>query len=350
MSEIQLFGVIGEDVTAPEVKAALADADRTQTLVVKIDSPGGSVFAGNAIHAALRAYDGPKKAVVESFAGSIASFILTAFDEVEITSNGYVMIHNPSMDMNGDDEDHARSAKLLAEIKEQMITAYADRMGASPEEVARQMKSETFFSAQEAQASGLVGSVLDTSKPSALQDVVFNSMPHRVVACVRSVGEPLAPKEKPMADKNEPVAASVKEIKAMFPKMASDFILTCVEKELPMASVAAAAAEELMAENETLKAENADLQAKLSAMEEDGAEAKAKAVEEEESKANAEATAKANAPVARATTTPGETAKQRWDSAVSACVSEGLPRAKAVQKANRTNPGLRAEMLAEVNA
>lgn len=350
MSEILLFGVIGEDVTAPEVKALLAEADRDEELVVRIDSPGGSVFVGNAIHSALSEYDGPKKAVVESFAGSIASYILTAFDNVEITPNGYVMIHNPTLLSEGDDEDHARDAKLLGEIKDQMVNAYARRLRMSADETKSLMKAETFFSATEALERGFATSLSGQTASTRLPEAFISSMPYGVVASLRPAnGENPKPKEKPVAEKNEPVAASVKEIKAAFPRMGSDFVLKCVEKEMPMASVAAAAAEELMAENETMKAENEELKMKLAAMEEESAKAKAMEEEETSEEAEAKAKAKANGPVAVGGAGESKTATAMWREAVEKCQAGGIPKAKAVQMANRKNPGLRERMLAEAN-
>ena len=351
MSEIKLFGVFGDHIEAADVKAQLADADRSETLTVRIDSPGGSVFAGNAIHSAFAAYDGPKRAVVESFAGSIASYVLTAFEDVEITSNGYVMIHNPSMQSDGDDEAHQRDAKLLATIKQQMVDAYSSRLQELPETVAAMMKSETYFNADEAVQSGFASRKLESAKQTSTPTNFLNSMPYAVVASVRpTIGEPSKPTEKPMADDKTPVAASVQEIKSAYPKMSAEFVLSCVEKNLPIAEVAKAAADEMEAKLAAMEEENAEMKAKLTAMEEE----KAKSMDDEnadaKAKADAQAKAKGNQPVAQAKSTPTATATDRWKTAVSEHVDKGMTRVKAVQAANRRHPGLREEMLAEANA
>lgn len=350
MSEIEIFGTIGTDVTAPQIKAQLAAADQDKMLTVRIDSPGGSVFAGNAIHSALVAYQGPKRAIVESFAGSIASYILTAFDDVEMTENGYVMIHNPSMELFGDDEDHTRAAELLSEIKQQMVKAYAQKMRKDETKVAEMMKAETHFNATKAVQSGLATSVTARNQPTRIPVNCFDSMPFKVVACLRSAGgDSSLPTEKPMAQQNEPVAASVKEIRAAFPNLSSDFVLGCVEKSLPMAEVAVAAAEAMENKLESLQAENDEMRAKLEAMEKEATEAKATADAEAKATADAQAAASANQPVANASNSTGKTARVRWNEAVQACVSEGMSKYKAVASANRRHPGLRAEMLAEAN-
>jgi hypothetical protein len=135
-----------------------------------------------------------------------------------------------------------------------------------------------------------------------------------------------------------------------------------------MASVATAAAEEMMKENEELKA-------KVTAMEEEMARAKAamedeekpEAMEdgeddddEEEPKAEygkddkkemAKARAKARGvkPIAKGTI-GRPSAAARWKDSIQAKVAAGIPRAQAIMAVDVENPGLRTQYLAEVNA
>ena len=62
------------------------------------------------------------------------------------------------------------------------------------------------------------------------------------------------------------MAPSIKEIKAAFPKMKDSFFVKCLERELPIASVASAAAEELMAENQELMAKVAAMEEEMTAL------------------------------------------------------------------------------------
>ena len=348
MNVIELFGVIGSPgCTAAEVKAELASFDDSEELVVKIDSRGGCVKAGNAMHAAFAEYAGPKRAVVESFAGSIASYLLTAFDDVEITPNGYVMIHNPSMKTDGDDDDHERNAKLIASVKENMVEAYSQKTRKSPAAIRKMMKAETFFSAQEALDAGIVSSIRGQSKTTRLSEAVTNSMPFFVVASLRpAIGKNQLPSEElTMADDLKPVAATPSEIESAFPEMDADFVLSCIKKEMPMSAVASSAAKAMQEENGKLRAEVDELKVKL-----DEAEAKVAAAEEASEQAtSAQADATANQAIPVGGNDVPISAKSRWDQAVQACVERGMNRQKASSEANRKNPGLRAEMLAEIN-
>jgi len=360
VKEIRIDGVIGQgdgEVSASSIRDQLPK-NGTDPIRVSFHTEGGSVFEGFAIYDAFDNYSGPKTAAVESSAFSIGSFILTAFDDVEMSPNAYLMLHNPRIGTEGDDDQLSATAGMIGKLKSNMIEAYAKRSGKSAEEISEIMKSETYMNATDAVANGFADRI--TSKPVNGRPLAhMESMPHGVVTALLGAGsggnvEP--PEEKSMADQ-QPVAATVQEIKAAFPKAKSDFIVKCIEKSLPLASVATAAAEELMAENE-------ELMAKVAAMEEELQQAKAKAEEEEEAKAKAEAEeeevaeeeAKATArrsgatPIARATTGK-PTASARWSAAVSECVAKcNGNRPKAVSMANKLNPGLRQAYLEEINS
>jgi ATP-dependent protease ClpP protease subunit len=355
-------GVIGTgdgEISAAMVRAQLPE-NGTEPIAVKIHSEGGSVFEGFAIHDAFAAYQGPKSLSIESSAFSIASFIACAFDDVEISSNGYMMLHNPYAQVEGDDEDFARQSEMLGKLKSSMVSAYAQRSGKSEDEIKAILKNETYLNAQQSVEMGL-------AKRIAGQPVIgrafakVKTMPHGVVAALfgaGSDGENRETEGKPMS--TAPVAATIQEIKAAYPKAKADFIVKCLERSLPMASVASAAAEEMMSENEELKKQVSAMTeelAKYKAMDDE----KAKAIEDEEEKPEAkaeedeeekpEAKAKSGVkPVAKARTS-GPSASVRWNQAIETALAKCRGnRAKAVAMANRNHPGLRAAMVAEANA
>lgn len=176
-------------------------------------------------------------------------------------------------------------------------------------------------------------------------------MPHGVVAALfgaGSGGEKRDSKKGHTMAESQPVAATLEEIEAAFPKAKSDFVIKCLKKKMPMASVATAAVEELMAEN-------AQLQARIQAMEQEMTKAKAmdpaEVIEEmtEEEPAE-EAKAKGVKAVAKAKTS-GPSASVKWQSAIQSALPDCKGnKMKAVALASRNNPGLREAMLAEVNA
>lgn len=362
MNEINLFSEIGNEVTAKAIKSQLSAASDNEPLVVRVDSEGGSVFEGFSIYSAFQAYTGAKTCIIESAAFSIASYIAMAFDRVQITSNGYVMIHNPSTEAYGDDKELARNATLLAKLKDSMVQAYSDKTGIEPGQIEQMMDDETFLNAEEALAMGFVDEIVDYAKPSRVIEgsgKKKESMPFRVVAALGGVASDSGEKTVDvkgvsMPESAKKVAATVKQIKARFPKAKDSFIVKAMEEELPMEEVV----EEMI---ESLQAENEQLMARISAMEEEMA-AKAMegedpgAMEEEEPEAmeeEEEMVAKAKAksgvkPVARVSGgKPAKTARAQWSELIDSFTAKGLDRATAVRRANKENPGLRQRMLDE---
>ena len=362
VSDLIIDGTIGTgqgEVSAAYVRAQLAAADPNKVLTVRIHSEGGSVFEGFAIYDALKAYQGKKRCVIASSAFSISSFIPMAFDDIEITPNGYLMLHNPYVEVEGDDEELASKSQLLAALKQNMVEAYAARSGKTTEEITAILKKETFLSARQALADGFVTRISATPVTGRVF-AKLNNMPHGVVAALfgaGSGGEQREPTKDKSMSESQPVAATLDEIEAAFPKAKSDFVLACLKKKLPMASVAQAAVEEMMSENQ-------ELMAKVSAMEQELAKYKSMEVVEEEPAAmemeEEEPEEMAKAPVAKRrglkpVAVPRRssvaTAKKQWDDVVAENLTKFKgDRAKAVMAANRSNPGLREQMLAEINA
>lgn len=365
-----MFAEIGSDITAQAVKAQLAIANTEEPLTVRIDSAGGSVFEGFSIYSACQAYQGPKSCIIESAAFSIASYIAMAFDRVLITRNGYMMIHNPSADISGDDEELASKAALLAKLKASMIEAYATKTKMPPETVENMMRAETFLNAEEALAAGFVDEIVDYAKPSRVIEASGNqkdAMPFRVVAALKTEADSGSEQKDlpPMADAKAPL--TVKQIKAKFPHANTDFIVKAMEEEMTLEEATSEMIEALRAENEELKARltamEEEYDAKAKAMEDDKPaatedeepeameEEEPEAAEDEEEKPVAKAKAKSGVrPVAKVGSGPRVTsARSQWSDLVAKYKGQGLDNVRALQRANRENPALRERMLEEVN-
>lgn len=365
--EIRIDGVIGQaegELSAAWLRAELP-SNGTDAIRVSMHSEGGSVFEGFAMYDVLANYAGPKTVAVESTAFSIASFVAMAFDEIEMSPNAYLMLHNPRVSIDGDDEELGKKSAMIADLKANMVNAYAKRTGKTAEEIQGVLKEETYFNATDAVAFGLANRVTQ-SPVKGRAFARLDSMPHGVVTALFGTGlggDSDSTKGKKMTE-SAPVAATLQQIRTAYPKAKAEFVLTCLEKSMPVASVASAAAEEMMNENSELKARVAAMEEELAAAraelpkpaEEDvPVEEKteeAKAIEDEEKKVAARAVAKAKGvkPIAKGTSgTP--TAKARWNKAIEGTMTTcNGNKMKAVALANRQNPGLREAMLAEVNA
>jgi ATP-dependent protease ClpP protease subunit len=354
LKKIAIQGEIGTEegqVSAAWFKSQLP-ANGVDPIEVSIHSEGGSVIEGFSIFDAIQNYVGPKKCIVASAAFSIASFIPMAFNDVEITPNGYLMLHNPYAACEGDSVEFAKMAGVLDGMKTNMVNAYSLKSGKSVDEIKAILDVETYMNASTALANGFVNRIT----PSPVVGRVFakvKSMPHGIVQALFDAGPSgdnrVPTKEKTMSETQKPVAATVQQIKQAFPKAKSDFIVKCMEQSMPMEQVATALTQETMGENDQLMARVQALETELAAMK---AKAMEVEIEPEEAVVPVAPVAKAKAngvkPVAKSTSTT-ISAKAKWNEALHASMKQGIPKAKAVLIVNKDNPGLREQMLAEVN-
>ena len=153
------------------------------------------------------------------------------------------------------------------------------------------------------------------------------------------------------------IAASIQDIKAAFPKAKSDFILRCLEQQMPLEKVAVEAANQSMSEIDTLIAKNAELMAKIAELTTEIDALKAAATTTPVAQ-NGGTLPEPATPLARKTgvdpvakgSAAQITAKARWYDAVQAKIRTGINREQAVIAVEQETPGLRASMLAELTA
>ena len=128
-----------------------------------INSPGGSVTAGMAIHDTMQ-YIRPRVGTVcNGFAASMGAFLLTAGEpgmRVAL-ANAKVMIHQPSSGMQGTAADVEIHAKELIKTRAKMNELMAKYSGQPVKEIEKNVDRDKFFDADEAKAFGLIDEVYE---------------------------------------------------------------------------------------------------------------------------------------------------------------------------------------------
>ncbi len=136
-----------------------------------INSPGGVVTAGMAIHDTMQ-YIRPRVGTVcIGQAASMGSFLLAAGEpgmRVALT-NARIMVHQPSGGAQGKASDIEIQAKEILRIRARMNALYQKYTGQPLEAIEKAMDRDTFLEAEEAKAFGLVDQVFDT-RPKASED------------------------------------------------------------------------------------------------------------------------------------------------------------------------------------
>ncbi len=145
-----------DQITAPEIR-------------IRINSYGGDVFEGIAIHNALSAHPARIVAEIIGCAASAASWIAMVADEVLIWDSAQMMIHQAWQPVAGNADTLGEAMAVLRKIDDAMASAYCRRTGLADAEVRAMMAAETWMSAEEAVAKGFADKVLRIGEPIAAE-------------------------------------------------------------------------------------------------------------------------------------------------------------------------------------
>ena len=136
-----------------------------------INSPGGVVTSGLAIHDTMQ-YIRPKVGTVcIGQAASMGSFLLAAGEpgmRVAL-SNSRMMVHQPSGGAQGMAADIEIQAREILRMRTRLNSLYAKYTGQKIEEIEKAMDRDKFMEADEAKAFGLIDEVFD-KRPDSGED------------------------------------------------------------------------------------------------------------------------------------------------------------------------------------
>jgi ATP-dependent protease ClpP protease subunit len=166
-------------------------------LAIRINSPGGDVFAAVAITQAMRDYTGNITVHVDGYAASAASVIAVAAPKVIMAPGSFMMIHKAWTIEAGNADDFLATAGLLEKIDGSIAEAYARKSGGDVQEYTALMAKETWFSADEAVSAGLADEIAaDQPKPMANWDLsAFQAAPSNPDPVVERVEETPPPSD-----------------------------------------------------------------------------------------------------------------------------------------------------------
>lgn len=165
---IRMYGVIGRDVNGNEMAHELSSLDTdTDTIHLLINSNGGDVSQGLSIVSAILSAKAFVHAHINGIAASMAAVIAISADKVSMQDYAKLMIHDPYFVGKGTERMSDRDKKCLANVTDTLRTILS-RRGCQKDKVAKLMSDETWFSADEAKAAGLVDEVVSTPRKQEL--------------------------------------------------------------------------------------------------------------------------------------------------------------------------------------
>jgi len=202
-AEVVIYDEIGAyGVSAKGFLAELAALPDATPLVLRINSPGGSVFDAVAIYNALLRHSGAVTVWIDGIAASAASYIAMAGDEVVMPENAFLMIHDPAGMVMGSATDMRAMAEALDKIAGSLIRGYAAKSGKPDEDIAALMAAETWLDAKDALDLGLADRIAEPVRIAARFDIArFRNAPPDLVEAVQPVEEPEAESDpEPLSD------------------------------------------------------------------------------------------------------------------------------------------------------
>lgn len=179
------FGIAATSPSTVREELEAAGGDEVEVIV---NSPGGSVYAGNEIYAQLKSYSGKSVGKIVSLAASAASYAVLGCDTVVISPLGQIMIHNAWTRVFGDYRDMEHTADYLQKVDTSIINVYRLKTGKTEDELRAMMDKETWMTAQEALEHKFVDEILfDDQKQLAASASTSNMLPPEVINKIRQM-------------------------------------------------------------------------------------------------------------------------------------------------------------------
>ncbi|MFA5714665.1 MAG: head maturation protease, ClpP-related [Candidatus Paceibacterota bacterium] len=197
-TDIGMWGITAENFLAS------VNSCKTKKKKLRVNSYGGEVYDGIAIHNEIKDNSGDWVADIDAIAASSASIVILGAGTVRMRSNARLMIHNPSCIVIGEAEDMEKEAKELRSLENTIIDMYFVRMskkGWSKEDIKELMKETTYFTAQEALDCGLIDEIID---PIEVEEPETNSDKKIPTNIARTVFTNYKPENKPDTGNQKP--------------------------------------------------------------------------------------------------------------------------------------------------
>ncbi|SHI38349.1 ATP-dependent Clp protease proteolytic subunit ClpP [Hymenobacter daecheongensis DSM 21074] len=166
MDRIVFLGMAVDDQIGNIITAQLLfleSADAKKDILLYINSPGGSVYAGLGIYDTMQ-HVGPDVATIcTGLAASMGAFLLCggAIGKRSALPHARVMIHQPSGGVQGPSADIEITAREVVKLRQELYQIYADRTGKTYQQIHDDSDRDHWMRADEAKEYGLIDEVLE---------------------------------------------------------------------------------------------------------------------------------------------------------------------------------------------
>lgn len=160
--------------SANYIKKTLDEAGNIDVINVYINSIGGNVDEGIAIHNILKRHPATVNVCIDAFAYSIASVIAMAGDKVKMPSNTTMMIHNAMRGCYGNSAQLRKSADDLDVINEASCNSYLVKSNGKidKETLVSMLDAETYLTAEMAVKYGFADEIVNPINLADSVDII----------------------------------------------------------------------------------------------------------------------------------------------------------------------------------
>lgn len=151
---------IGNIITAQLLFLESVDAKRD--ILLYINSPGGSVYAGLGMYDTMQFVSPDVATICTGMAASMGAVLMAggAKNKRSALPHARIMIHQPSGGMQGQSRDMEITLKQMQELRKDLYTILADHTGKSYKEIEKDSDRDYWMRASEAKEYGLIDEVL----------------------------------------------------------------------------------------------------------------------------------------------------------------------------------------------
>ncbi|GAB2859860.1 ClpP family protease [Hymenobacter ruber] len=165
MDRIIFLGQAVDDNIANIINAQLLfleSADARKDILLYINSPGGSVYAGFGMYDTMQYVTPDVATICTGLAASMGAFLLCggAIGKRSALPHARVMIHQPSGGVQGPSADIEITAREVIKIREELYGIYAERTGKTYQQIHADSDRDYWLRANEAKEYGLIDEVL----------------------------------------------------------------------------------------------------------------------------------------------------------------------------------------------
>lgn len=144
----------------------LESADPKKDIIMYINSPGGSVYAGLGIYDTMQYVNPDVSTICTGLAASMAAVLLCsgAAKKRSGLPHSRIMIHQPMSGMQGQVADMEITLRQTLEVKKDLYTIISKHSGQSYDKIEKDSDRDYWMRAAEAKQYGLIDEVLERKK------------------------------------------------------------------------------------------------------------------------------------------------------------------------------------------